>query len=219
MKDISKWYTLLSLSFFARCPLLFLAAVINNASAFQPPLQVITYIDPKRFSCQQFRAKIGLSSSTSLSFCTSDDQHKNESTSEENVPSIIRLYTGEDGESHFETIPLDMQPFSDSEGSFGMATSLLESQGIIFRTSPPGYSLDWHCAPRRQYIIQLTGTTEIEVGVGESSSADANSISFSQQKILVGPGDVLLAEDLTGRGHCTRVVGSEQRFYAVLPLD
>ena len=34
----------------------------------------------------------------------------------------------------------------------------------------------------------------------------------------VGPGDVLLAEDLTGQGHITRVVGTEPRFYAVVPL-
>ena len=34
----------------------------------------------------------------------------------------------------------------------------------------------------------------------------------------VGPGDVVLAEDLTGRGHVTRVVGSEPRFYAIVPL-
>jgi hypothetical protein len=35
----------------------------------------------------------------------------------------------------------------------------------------------------------------------------------------VGPGDVLLAEDLTGEGHITRVVSEEQRVYVVVPLD
>jgi hypothetical protein len=34
----------------------------------------------------------------------------------------------------------------------------------------------------------------------------------------VGPGDVLLAEDLTGQGHITRVVGTEPRLYATVPL-
>ena len=28
----------------------------------------------------------------------------------------------------------------------------------------------------------------------------------------------VLAEDLTGRGHVTRVVGNEPRFYAIVPL-
>jgi len=34
----------------------------------------------------------------------------------------------------------------------------------------------------------------------------------------LGPGDVLLAEDLTGQGHITRVVGDQPRFYAIVPL-
>ena len=59
--------------------------------------------------------------------------------------------------------------------------------------SPPGYVLDWHCAPRRQYSISLSGQAEIEVGDGTIAR--------------VGPGDVVLAEDLTGQGHITRVVG------------
>jgi alpha-ketoglutarate-dependent 2,4-dichlorophenoxyacetate dioxygenase len=32
------------------------------------------------------------------------------------------------------------------------------------------------------------------------------------------PGDVVLAEDLTGQGHITRVVGTTPRFYAIVPL-
>ena len=74
----------------------------------------------------------------------------------------------------------------------------------ILGMSPPGYKLDWHCAPRRQYSISLTGTTEIEVGDGTVAR--------------LGPGDVVLAEDLTGQGHVTRVVGDEPRFYAIVPL-
>ena len=58
--------------------------------------------------------------------------------------------------------------------------------------------------PRRQYTITLEGEAEIEVGDGMVKR--------------VGPGDVLLAEDLTGQGHITRVVGSQARFYAVVPL-
>ena len=60
-------------------------------------------------------------------------------------------------------------------------------------------------SPRRQYTITLSGAAEIEVGDGT--------------KQQVGPGDVLLAEDLTGKGHITRVVGNEPRFYAVVPLN
>ena len=57
---------------------------------------------------------------------------------------------------------------------------------------------------RRQYSITLSGTAEIEVGDGTVAR--------------VGPGDIVLAEDLTGQGHVTRVVGNEPRLSAIVPL-
>src|SRR5439155_19980893 len=72
------------------------------------------------------------------------------------------------------------------------------------RGGPPGYVLDWHCAPRRQYSISLSGTAEIEVGDGTIARVEA--------------GDVVLAEDLTGRGHVTRVIGDRPRLYAIVPF-
>ena len=120
------------------------------------------------------------------------------------MATIFRVYTGADDKSHIEEIELPLQPFVDTEGAYGEGTPLQEVGGITFRVSPPGYVLEWHCAPRRQYTITLIGNAEIEVGDGTIQP--------------VGPGDVLLAEDLTGQGHITRVVGSEPRFYAVVPL-
>jgi quercetin dioxygenase-like cupin family protein len=120
------------------------------------------------------------------------------------MPKIWRVYSGADGKSHIEELPLAMKPFVDTEGAHGETTALQSVAGIAFRVSPPGYVLDWHCAPRRQYSISLSGQAEIEVGDGTV--------------VRVRPGDVVLAEDLTGQGHITRVVGDEQRFYAVLPL-
>lgn len=120
------------------------------------------------------------------------------------MPAIWRIYSGEDGQSHIEQVTLAMQPFTDTEGAYGEATPLQSTGGITFRVSPAGYELSWHCAPRRQYSITLAGEAEIEVGDG------------TVQRI--GPGDVVLAEDLTGQGHITRGVGEAQRFYTVLPL-
>ena len=120
------------------------------------------------------------------------------------MPRIWRVYSGADGKSHIEELPLAMKPFVDTEGAHGEAGPTQAATGITFRVSPPGYKLDWHCAPRRQYSISLTGTTEIEVGDGTVAR--------------LGPGDVVLAEDLTGQGHVTRVVGDQPRFYAIVPL-
>ncbi|MGH7771163.1 MAG: hypothetical protein ACREQA_02875 [Candidatus Binatia bacterium] len=33
-----------------------------------------------------------------------------------------------------------------------------------------------------------------------------------------GPGDIMLADDTTGRGHITRVVGNTPRLYIQIPL-
>ncbi|ETX05182.1 hypothetical protein [Candidatus Entotheonella palauensis] len=120
------------------------------------------------------------------------------------MPTIWRVYSGDDGQSHFEEMMLPMQSFVDVEGAHGEGTELRNTTGITFRVSPPGYELGWHCAPRRQYTITLAGEAEIEVGDGTIKR--------------IGPGDVLLAEDLTGQGHITRAIGEQPRFYAVIPL-
>ncbi|HKB24785.1 MAG TPA: hypothetical protein VKG64_06990 [Methylomirabilota bacterium] len=120
------------------------------------------------------------------------------------MPKIWRVYSGSDGRSHIAELPLAMKPFTDTEGAHGESTPTQSAAGITFRVSPPGYVLDWHRAPRRQYSISLSGSAEIEVGDGTV--------------VRLGPGDVVLAEDLTGQGHITRVVGAEPRFYALVPL-
>jgi quercetin dioxygenase-like cupin family protein len=120
------------------------------------------------------------------------------------MPKIWRVYSGADGRSRIAEMPLEMKPFVDTEGAHGESAPTQSATGITFRVAPPGYVLAWHCAPRRQYSISLSGTAEIEVGDGTVAR--------------IGPGDVVLAEDLTGQGHVTRVVGDQPRFYAIVPL-
>ncbi len=116
----------------------------------------------------------------------------------------VRVYTGPDGQSHLEELDPPFEPFVDTEGAHGEGTPLEAATGITIRKGAPGYVLEWHCAPRRQYTITLSGQAEIEVGDGTVKR--------------IGPGAVLLAEDLTGQGHITRVVGDEERIYLVVPL-
>jgi len=120
------------------------------------------------------------------------------------MPKMWRVYSGSDGRSHLAEIPLDLKPFVDVEGMRGEGTPLQQATGIAFRAAPPGYVLGWHCAPRRQYSITISGAAEIEVGDGTI--------------VRLGPGDVLLAEDLTGQGHITRVIGDQPRLSALIPL-
>ncbi len=113
---------------------------------------------------------------------------------------ILRLYTGSDGESHFEELEMDFKP----RGNATETSPVQDATDIVFRSAPPGHVQDWHPAPRRQYVITLSGQGEIEIGDGTIRQ--------------FGPGNVMLADDLTGRGHITRSVGSEPRVYATIPL-
>jgi hypothetical protein len=113
---------------------------------------------------------------------------------------LIHLYTGADGTSHFEDIPLDM-----TAGPNGTGTELFSVvQGLLLREVPPGWAADYHNAPRRQLVVQLSGSGEIVCGDGTSR--------------IVGPGDLLLCDDLTGQGHISREV-SGPRAQAVIYLD
>jgi len=115
---------------------------------------------------------------------------------------ITRLYTGDDGESHFGELEI---PMHDTGGNAGIVSKILDATGLFFRDTKADYSLDWHTAPRRQYIIILEGAVEIEVGGGVTKR--------------FGPGDVFLAEDLAGRGHISRGVDNQPRRSVFIPID
>ncbi len=110
---------------------------------------------------------------------------------------ITRLYTGDDGHSHFEELDMDTGPFAWGE--------LKTAAGVMFRQSEKGRFSDWHTAPRTQFVITLAG--EMEIGLPDGTLR------------RFGPGDVLLADDTTGKGHTTRDVGGIGRITAYIPLE
>ncbi len=114
---------------------------------------------------------------------------------------ITRIYTGDDGESHFEPLQVPM-----TDRPYGFITDFLPATGIAYRENHPGQDLDFHVAPRRQLVINLFGVVEIETGTGE--------------KQRFGPGDILLADDRTGRGHISRdIEGPRRNLFVPLPDD
>jgi hypothetical protein len=111
----------------------------------------------------------------------------------------LRVYAGPDGESHFEDI--DVAPDLTPAGS-GLS-ALYPATGVHFHRSPVGQIIDWHPAPRRQFVVTLAGEAEVEASDGEV-------------RRLV-PGSVLLVEDVTEKGHITRNVGTEERLSLIIP--
>ena len=113
--------------------------------------------------------------------------------------TMTRLYTGADGQTHAEQVPVTFHGDAQNE-----ASEMLKVSGAEIHRYPPGYVNDWHPASRRQMVITLSGRGEIEVAGGK--------------KFSFGPGQILVAEDVTGKGHITRVVGKEDRVTIQIPL-
>jgi hypothetical protein len=114
---------------------------------------------------------------------------------------VTRVYSGTDGESHFDELEIPLRDL----GEIGAMSELVPGAGVIFRTTDADYDLGWHPAPRRQFVVMLSGGgVELEVGSGETRRLHA--------------GDVLLAEDTTGRGHKSRAIDGEPRVSLFLPL-
>jgi hypothetical protein len=112
---------------------------------------------------------------------------------------IWRIYTRPDGRSALE--PLDV-PLGSSR--HGLVSRMFKATGVDLHRQSPGHEADWHPAPRRQLIATLTGEAEIECGDG--------------QVLKIRPGVIHLVEDVTGQGHITRVLGTEDRVAIFVPL-
>lgn len=105
--------------------------------------------------------------------------------------TVVRLFTGDDRESHFEDIYYNLEERKPGR----WISELLPNTGVEFEETPRGQSLTWHNAPRRQLVVTLSGRLEFESKAGE--------------KRIIEPGDILLAEDLTGGGHRWRLLNDQ----------
>ncbi len=113
---------------------------------------------------------------------------------------VTRIYTGDDGKTHAEELAMPLGP---PRGATELSPAIPVTS-VQFRRTSPGYFIDWHTAPRRQYVITLAGESEVEIGDGTT--------------IRLHPGHILLADDLEGQGHISRAVGSSDRISLFLPL-
>ena len=109
---------------------------------------------------------------------------------------LFRMFTGNDGQSHYEELALSQHP---------ELTIPVPARDLFFREWQSDHFIDWHPAPQRQYVIILSG--ELEIGFGDGS------------KKRFGAGDARLVEDTTGHGHTTRVVSKQPVVSAVIPLQ
>jgi hypothetical protein len=113
---------------------------------------------------------------------------------------ITRLYTGPDGTTKVEEYEIPLKP----QGRGTELSPTVPVKSLQFRRTNKDYDLDWHPAPNRQFVVTLSGESEIELEGG--------------RKLRLGPGHILLAEDTTGHGHISRAIGSLDRISLFIPL-
>jgi hypothetical protein len=112
------------------------------------------------------------------------------------VISYVRIFADDQGESHFEDVDVSLSLVEVAPGISPLfASAFQEASRYGFLRAEPGWREDWHPAPQRQFLVYLAGVTEFRVSDGEVRR--------------LGAGTILLAEDTTGKGHISEVVGEE----------
>ena len=112
----------------------------------------------------------------------------------------VRLWTGDDKNSHFEEGVIELEPGQRGDWLSGK----VDATTISFQETASGGAFAWHTAPVRQLVITLSGTLDFQTRDGEH--------------FLLHPGDILLAEDTVGSGHSWKLTddSSWRRAYVVL---
>ena len=106
---------------------------------------------------------------------------------------IHNLYPDASGQSHFRDIEIEW--VEERRGS--KLSKRLPANGIIFRETQAEHDIDWHPAPRRQYIINLDAGVDITASDGE----------------------IILVEDTTGKGHLSQHVEGKIRHSVFVPIE
>ena len=114
---------------------------------------------------------------------------------------IHNLYEDASGNSHWRDLEVDLS----QKTATGRLSAPIPVSSLIFRETLPEYDLDWHPAPRRQYIINLVGGVQITASDGESR--------------VIGAGEVILVEDTSGKGHLSKNVEAKLRYSIFVPIE
>jgi len=104
---------------------------------------------------------------------------------------ILHLFGGDDGESHLEIKDL---PRTGGTPGRNVQTRLYATD-VEIGDALPGDFIDFHGVSTPRFLIVLAG--QLEIGLGDGS------------KHVLSKGDIVLANDVTGRGHTSRLIGTE----------
>lgn len=117
----------------------------------------------------------------------------------------VRLWADASGASHFADVTVDVavSPAEPGVAELWVSDPIDVDRAHFVTVQAVDQKPDWHCAPRRQFVVFLDGWVRITVSDGESRTLPA--------------GSVVLVEDVEGRGHVTEHEPGERRVL-LLPL-
>ncbi len=117
-----------------------------------------------------------------------------------------RIYADAKGESHFAQATLDLDEADYRPPAPMLYVSHAQQAGTLqFIRLPSGWAGDGVCPPQHQFFICLQGELEVHASDGK--------------KRTFGPGDAVLMEDTSGRGHSSRVKGGADFIAAIVSLE
>lgn len=117
---------------------------------------------------------------------------------------ILRIKSTADSGSQFDILDVPLpDSYDDGLGHRFLLSRAFDAEGVVVQV-PAGVVQDLHPAPRRQLVVVLAGTLEVETTEAEVRSW--------------GPGEMLLADDVASRGHRSRALdGPLTLLYLRLP--
>ena len=118
----------------------------------------------------------------------------------------LRIWATEDGESHLQEVQteFDMQQYAPPAPEFGISAAI-DAARYVFVKFPANWTGGLHPSPRRQLFVMLAGHL-----TGEASDGEV---------IDLRPGDVLLMEDTTGKGHTARTPEGTEAYAIMIHLE
>jgi hypothetical protein len=108
------------------------------------------------------------------------------------IMEIIHVYADDNGVSHVNRVKVQGSP------------KPLPVEAVVATSIAQGTE-DWHQAPRKTFTINVVGDIEAEVGDGT--------------KVPIGKGDLVYLEDMTGKGHVTRLLTPVANLFLQMPDD
>ena len=109
---------------------------------------------------------------------------------------MIHVISDADGCSHFKQTDVNFSQKNFAPPAAPMQISEFQKarRWALLRL-PVGWDGSWHPTPVKQLIVFLSGQCEVTVGDGQTRR--------------FGPGEMVMLEDTTGKGHVTKVLGSQ----------